>query len=110
MAEDTEGRRLQQQVRPRGLYGGWKRPTSSPPVDLAESSRFFSLLASALCLSLQAGAQISLADDACSEERSTRCYNLLSRSFISDLGNKDDQVRAAGSSDTVHANPHTHKG
>ncbi|XP_075878521.1 protein KIBRA isoform X3 [Nelusetta ayraudi] len=43
-----------------------------------------------------AGAQISLADDGCSEERSTRCYNLLSRSFISDIGNKDDEMVVLG--------------
>lgn len=48
-----------------------------------------------------AGAQISLADDGCSEERSARCYNLLSRSFISDIGSKDDEVRAAGGSDMM---------
>lgn len=49
-----------------------------------------------------AGAQISLADDGCLEERSTRCYNLLSRSFISDIGNKEVEVQAAGGSNTVH--------
>lgn len=102
-AEDAEGRRLQQQVGPRGLSGGWTQPASLPRVECAEFSRFLFFFFSSLHRPLQAGAQISLADDGCSEERSARCYNLLSRSFISDIGSKDDEVRAAGGSDMVHA-------
>lgn len=50
---------------------------------------------------LQAGAQISLADVSCSEERCTKWYNLLSRAYMPDISNKDKESRAAGNSDAV---------
>ncbi|XP_058482569.1 protein KIBRA [Solea solea] len=46
-----------------------------------------------------AGAQVSLADVSCSEDRRTRLYNLLSRVYMSDISNKDDEPRAV---DDVH--------
>uniref|UniRef100_A0A8D3DCS6 WW and C2 domain containing 1 n=1 Tax=Scophthalmus maximus TaxID=52904 RepID=A0A8D3DCS6_SCOMX len=47
-----------------------------------------------------AGAQISLADISCSDERRTRWFNLLSRAFIlPEVNNKDRESRAAGASD-----------
>ncbi|KAM8741382.1 protein KIBRA [Acanthopagrus schlegelii] len=46
-----------------------------------------------------AGAQISLADVSCSEERCTKWYNLLSRAYMPEMNNKDKESRAAGSSD-----------
>ncbi|KAM9348295.1 protein KIBRA [Symphorus nematophorus] len=46
-----------------------------------------------------AGAQISLADVSCSEERCTKWYNLLSRAYMPEINNKDKESRAAGSSD-----------
>uniref|UniRef100_A0A8D3DEC4 WW and C2 domain containing 1 n=1 Tax=Scophthalmus maximus TaxID=52904 RepID=A0A8D3DEC4_SCOMX len=49
-----------------------------------------------------AGAQISLADISCSDERRTRWFNLLSRAFIlPEVNNKDRESRAAGASDRV---------
>ncbi|XP_037604476.1 protein KIBRA [Sebastes umbrosus] len=45
-----------------------------------------------------AGAQISLADVSCSEERCTKWYNLLSRAYMPEI-NKDKESRAAGASD-----------
>lgn len=50
---------------------------------------------------LQAGAQISLADVSCSEERCTKWYNLLSRAYMPEISNKDKESRAAGGSDRV---------
>ncbi|KAM9846678.1 protein KIBRA [Aulostomus maculatus] len=47
-----------------------------------------------------AGAQISLADVGCSEERCTKWYNLLSRTFMPEIS-KDKDGRAAGTSDTA---------
>ncbi|KAL7389860.1 hypothetical protein ABVT39_011192 [Epinephelus coioides] len=46
-----------------------------------------------------AGAQISLADVSCSEERCTKWYNLLSRAYMPEINNKDKESRAAGGSD-----------
>ncbi|XP_040907154.1 protein KIBRA [Toxotes jaculatrix] len=46
-----------------------------------------------------AGAQISLADVGCSEERCTKWYNLLSRAFMSEISSKGKESRAAGGSD-----------
>ncbi|XP_045895350.1 protein KIBRA [Micropterus dolomieu] len=46
-----------------------------------------------------AGAQISLADVSCSEERCTKWYNLLSRAYMPEIHNKDKERRAAGGSD-----------
>ncbi|XP_047463285.1 protein KIBRA [Mugil cephalus] len=46
-----------------------------------------------------AGAQISLADVSCSEERQTKWYNLLSRVYMPDINNKDKDSQAAGSSE-----------
>ncbi|XP_067464988.1 protein KIBRA [Thunnus thynnus] len=48
-----------------------------------------------------AGAQISLADVSCSEERCTKWYNLLSRAFMPEINNKNKESRAAGGSDTT---------
>ena len=56
---------------------------------------------------LQAGAQISLADVSCSEERCTKWYNLLSRAYMPEINNKDKESRAAGASDRVHRGGHT---
>ncbi|XP_042355728.1 protein KIBRA [Plectropomus leopardus] len=47
-----------------------------------------------------AGAQISLADVSCSEERCTKWYNLLSRAYMPEINNKDKESRAAGSDRT----------
>ncbi|KAM4726060.1 protein KIBRA [Anableps anableps] len=47
-----------------------------------------------------AGAQISLADVSCSEERCTKWYNLLSCLHMSEINNKD--TRAEGSSGKAH--------
>ncbi|XP_023198293.1 protein KIBRA isoform X1 [Xiphophorus maculatus] len=49
-----------------------------------------------------AGAQISLADVSCSEERCTKWYNLLSRLHMSEINNKDKETRAQGSSGRTH--------
>ncbi|TKS83291.1 Protein KIBRA WW domain-containing protein 1 [Collichthys lucidus] len=46
-----------------------------------------------------AGAQISLADVSCSEDRCTKWYNLLSRAYMPEINNKDKESRAAGGSD-----------
>lgn len=46
-----------------------------------------------------AGAQISLADVSCSEERCTKWYNLLSRAYMPEINNKDKESRAAGGCD-----------
>ncbi|KAG8008437.1 Protein WWC2, partial [Nibea albiflora] len=46
-----------------------------------------------------AGAQISLADVSCSEDRCTKWYNLLSRAYMPEISNKDKESRAAGGSD-----------
>ncbi|XP_070773258.1 protein KIBRA [Enoplosus armatus] len=46
-----------------------------------------------------AGAQISLADVGCSEERCTKWYNLLSRAYMPEINTKDKEGRAAGGSD-----------
>ncbi|XP_040006027.1 protein KIBRA [Xiphias gladius] len=46
-----------------------------------------------------AGAQISLADVSCSEERCTKWYNLLSRAYMPEISSKDKESRAAGDSD-----------
>ena len=51
--------------------------------------------------SLQAGAQISLADVSCSEEKCTKWYNLLSRAYMPEISSKDKESRAAGSTDRV---------
>ncbi|XP_074527725.1 protein KIBRA [Halichoeres trimaculatus] len=45
------------------------------------------------------GAQISLADVSCSEERCTKWYNLLSRVYMPEISNKDKESRAAGTAD-----------
>uniref|UniRef100_A0A665TDI2 WW domain-containing protein n=1 Tax=Echeneis naucrates TaxID=173247 RepID=A0A665TDI2_ECHNA len=51
-----------------------------------------------------AGAQISLADVSCSEERCTKWYNLLSRVYMSEISSKDKERRAAvPGSDRVRA-------
>ncbi|CAF97277.1 unnamed protein product [Tetraodon nigroviridis] len=42
------------------------------------------------------GAQISLADIGCSEERRTSWYNLLSHAYMPDIGNKRTDRRASG--------------
>uniref|UniRef100_H3CQ98 WW and C2 domain containing 1 n=1 Tax=Tetraodon nigroviridis TaxID=99883 RepID=H3CQ98_TETNG len=47
------------------------------------------------------GAQISLADIGCSEERRTSWYNLLSHAYMPDIGNKRTDRRASGGSDAV---------
>ncbi|XP_008426659.1 protein KIBRA [Poecilia reticulata] len=49
-----------------------------------------------------AGAQISLADVSCSEERHTKWYNLLSRLHMSEINNKDKETRAQGSPGRTH--------
>ncbi|XP_039633886.1 protein KIBRA [Perca fluviatilis] len=49
-----------------------------------------------------AGAQISLADVSCSEERCTKWYNLLSRAYMPEMNNKEKESRAAGGSDRNH--------
>ncbi|XP_034463378.1 protein KIBRA [Hippoglossus hippoglossus] len=46
-----------------------------------------------------AGAQISLADVSCSDERRTKWYNLLSRAYMPDINKEDKESRAAGGSD-----------
>ncbi|KAF7206659.1 protein KIBRA [Nothobranchius furzeri] len=46
-----------------------------------------------------AGAQISLADISCSEDRCTKWYNLLSRLYMPEISNKDRGSRATGDSD-----------
>ncbi|XP_056253844.1 protein KIBRA isoform X1 [Seriola aureovittata] len=48
-----------------------------------------------------AGAQISLADVSCSEERCTKWYNLLSRAYMPEISSssEDKESRAAGGSD-----------
>ncbi|XP_041657059.1 protein KIBRA [Cheilinus undulatus] len=46
-----------------------------------------------------AGAQISLADVSCSEERCTKWYNLLSRAYMPEIRSKDKESRAVGGSD-----------
>ncbi|XP_069572620.1 protein KIBRA [Brachyistius frenatus] len=46
-----------------------------------------------------AGAQISLADVSCSEERRTKWYNLLSRAYMPEINNKDKESRTVGVSD-----------
>ncbi|XP_062289259.1 protein KIBRA [Scomber scombrus] len=48
-----------------------------------------------------AGAQISLADVSCSEERCTKWYNLLSRAFMPEISSKDKEKRAACGSDAT---------
>ncbi|XP_061596583.1 protein KIBRA [Cololabis saira] len=48
-----------------------------------------------------AGSQISLADVNCSEERSTKWYNLLSRVYMPDVDSKDKESREAGGSETT---------
>uniref|UniRef100_A0A3B4ZCH7 WW and C2 domain containing 1 n=1 Tax=Seriola lalandi dorsalis TaxID=1841481 RepID=A0A3B4ZCH7_SERLL len=50
-----------------------------------------------------AGAQISLADVSCSEERCTKWYNLLSRAYMPEISSssEDKESRAAGGSDRV---------
>lgn len=50
---------------------------------------------------LQTGAQISLADISCSEERRTKWYNLLSHAYMPDISNKGTDRRASGGSDAV---------
>uniref|UniRef100_A0A674MHC3 WW and C2 domain containing 1 n=1 Tax=Takifugu rubripes TaxID=31033 RepID=A0A674MHC3_TAKRU len=47
------------------------------------------------------GAQISLADISCSEERRTKWYNLLSHAYMPDISNKDTDRRASDGSDAV---------
>ncbi|KAK5622870.1 hypothetical protein CRENBAI_023476 [Crenichthys baileyi] len=49
-----------------------------------------------------AGAQISLADVSCSEERCNKWYNLLSRLYMSEISSKDKDTRVKGSSDRTH--------
>ncbi|XP_060942277.1 protein KIBRA [Limanda limanda] len=46
-----------------------------------------------------AGAQISLADVSCSDERRTKWFNLLSRAYMPDIRQEDEDSRAAGGSD-----------
>ncbi|KAK2828035.1 hypothetical protein Q5P01_019069 [Channa striata] len=46
-----------------------------------------------------AGAQISLADISCSEERCTKWYNLLGHAYMPEINNKDKDSRAAGGMD-----------
>ncbi|XP_028276754.1 protein KIBRA [Parambassis ranga] len=46
-----------------------------------------------------AGAQISLADVSCSEDRCTKWYNLLSRAYMPDIKSKDKENRVAGGPD-----------
>ncbi|XP_044078755.1 protein KIBRA isoform X2 [Siniperca chuatsi] len=46
-----------------------------------------------------AGAQISLADVSCSEERCTKWYNLLSRAYMPEINSKEKESRADGGSD-----------
>ncbi|KAM6907011.1 protein KIBRA [Xenentodon cancila] len=46
-----------------------------------------------------AGAQISLADVNCSEERCTKWYNLLSRVYMPDVDSKDKESRVASGSE-----------
>ncbi|KAK5858906.1 hypothetical protein PBY51_003015 [Eleginops maclovinus] len=46
-----------------------------------------------------AGAQISLADVSCSEEKCTKWYNLLSRAYMPEISSKDKESRAAGSAE-----------
>ncbi|XP_062261623.1 protein KIBRA isoform X2 [Platichthys flesus] len=46
-----------------------------------------------------AGAQISLAEVSCSDERRTKWYNLLSRAYMPDINKEDEESRAAGGSD-----------
>uniref|UniRef100_A0A3Q3G9T5 WW and C2 domain containing 1 n=1 Tax=Labrus bergylta TaxID=56723 RepID=A0A3Q3G9T5_9LABR len=43
-----------------------------------------------------AGAQISLADVSCSEERCTKWYNLLSRAYMPEISKEEKERRAAG--------------
>lgn len=50
---------------------------------------------------LQTGAQISLADISCSEERRSKWYNLLSHAYMPDISSKDADRRASGGSDAV---------
>ncbi|XP_068600281.1 protein KIBRA [Brachionichthys hirsutus] len=52
-----------------------------------------------------AGAQISLADISCSEERCTRWYNLLSHAYMTYISNKDKESQSAGSSDRTPSVP-----
>ncbi|TWW75272.1 Protein KIBRA [Takifugu flavidus] len=47
------------------------------------------------------GAQISLADISCSEERRTKWYNLLSYAYMPDISNKDTDRRASDGSDAI---------
>ncbi|XP_061607185.1 protein KIBRA [Phyllopteryx taeniolatus] len=50
-----------------------------------------------------AGAQISLADVNCSEERRTTWYNLLSHAFLPDVSGKDKDRGAAGALGTIRS-------
>uniref|UniRef100_A0A146ZX19 Protein KIBRA n=1 Tax=Fundulus heteroclitus TaxID=8078 RepID=A0A146ZX19_FUNHE len=49
-----------------------------------------------------AGAQISLADVSCSEDRCTKWYNLLNRHYMSELSSKDKDSRVEDGSDGTH--------
>lgn len=51
--------------------------------------------------SVQTGAQISLADVGCAEERRTRWYNLLSHAHMPEVGGKGTDGGAPGGSDAV---------
>ncbi|XP_068456086.1 protein KIBRA [Clinocottus analis] len=48
-----------------------------------------------------AGAQISLADVSCSEERCTKWYNLLSRAYLREINKDKERTAAVGGSDTT---------
>ncbi|XP_061659469.1 protein KIBRA [Syngnathoides biaculeatus] len=50
-----------------------------------------------------AGAQISLADVSCSEDRRTTWYNLLSHTFLTDVRDKDKGSSVAGALDRIEA-------
>lgn len=62
-------------------------------------------MVSILFLRPQAGAQISLADISCSEERRTKWYNLLSHAFLPVAGSTDKESGATCGSDVVRAEP-----
>ncbi|KAM4620363.1 LOW QUALITY PROTEIN: protein KIBRA [Polymixia lowei] len=52
-----------------------------------------------------AGVQISLADVNCSEERSTKWYNLLSHAYMPEISRKDKDSEAASKSDRTRVSP-----
>lgn len=92
--EDSEGGHLWHgTVRPRGLSGQFLMQCGSgwflKNWDLTGLN------------SPQAGAQISLADVSCSEEKSTKWYNLLSRLYMPDISSKEEESREARGSERV---------